>query len=298
MANRVKIIRANSDIKNWFHVKTKENPGDLVSRGIRADEIVHNSLWWHGPFWLRAHQENWPKPMKLNQLESLRELAEELKVHSITKKDSDLKIFVKGSSEITLMRYSNNLGKLLRILAYVFRFIEHCKAKEIKPKRAIARGEISGLIGMSLQLPNDFEKSRALNYFIKIEQSKVYGKELTYFNERNTNPNSTVSFPENSKLVSLRPYLDENGIIRVGGRLASAQCNEDSKHPVIVPYESRLSELIINEEHLETDHGPVQQIMQYVRTNYWINCLRNEARKHVHKCVICARYNKKCSKSN
>lgn len=179
-------------------------------------------------------------------------------------------------------------------MAYVLRFIECCKARyKVKPSCAIKREEISSLLGISLKLPGDMENSRALKYFLKMEQSKIYGKELTCFHERKENANSTISFPEKSKLESLHPYMDGNDLIRLGGRLASADCSEDNKHPVIIPKESRLSELIIMEAHSETNHGPVQQMMQYIRNNFWINCLRNEARKHVHKCVICARYNKK-----
>lgn len=295
IANRVKTIRKNSEIENWNHVRTKENPADLVSRGLEADEIVHNSLWWNGPFWLRKPQEEWPKSMKINQLQPLSDMITELKVHSVFQKFTDLQTFEPRFEKTTnLINYSNNLTKLQRILAYALKFIARCKENYKKrPKFAIKREEIPSLIGTSLKLPNDLEKARAIKHFMKIEQSQVYEKEINYFNERKKNPNSTISFPKGSKLESLHPYLDEDGMLRVGGRLASAHCSEDNKHPIIIPMESRLSELIINDAHTETDHGAVQQMLQYIRNNYWISCLRNEARKHVHKCVVCARYNKK-----
>lgn len=52
IANRVKRIRANSAVRNWHHIRTHDNPADLVSRGLLANGIVNISLWWHGPSWL------------------------------------------------------------------------------------------------------------------------------------------------------------------------------------------------------------------------------------------------------
>lgn len=107
------------------------------------------------------------------------------------------------------------------------------------------------------------------------------------------NIDKEISFPENSKIRAFSPFMDDDKILRVGGRLSSAHCSEDAKHPVIIPKGSRLSELILGNAHSVTEHGHVQQMMQFVRNNFWISTMRSEARKIVHKCVICARYNKK-----
>lgn len=293
VANRVKTIKKNTSIQNWFHVRTKENPADLVSRGLRANEIVQNSLWWHGPSWLSKSQEDWPEPMQINQLKPLKGMLTELKVHSAFKEDSALSIFVKNHKEpVKILNYSNNLCKLQRIISYVIR-IEICKRKNrAKPKKAIKSENISNVIKASLILPSEIEKSSALRYFIKMEQSRAYSRESNYFKERKNNPQAGIKYPENSKLNSLSPYMDENELIRAKGRLSSAYCSEDTKHPVIIPNDSRLSELLIIQAHSETNHGHVQQIMQYIRTNFWISKLRSESRRHVHKCIVCARYNK------
>lgn len=38
IANRVKRIKENSAVQNWHHVRTHDNPADLVSRGFSANE--------------------------------------------------------------------------------------------------------------------------------------------------------------------------------------------------------------------------------------------------------------------
>lgn len=65
VSNRVKTIQRLTNIENWKHIRTKENPADLVSRGVQANEIVTNKLWWHGPKWLSEPQQNWPEPIDL-----------------------------------------------------------------------------------------------------------------------------------------------------------------------------------------------------------------------------------------
>lgn len=97
--------------------------------------------------------------------------------------------------------------------------------------------------------------------------------------------------PEKSRIESLLPVLDDDGILRVGGRLDRAETDYEMRHPPIIPGESRLGWLIMDHAHRETKHGSVQIMMQYVRQRYWIPRLRHSLRSFVHKCVVCARYN-------
>ena len=60
MANRVANIHTLSDRKAWRHVPGQCNPADISSRGIPAEDLVENSLWWYGPDWLTQSPEHWP----------------------------------------------------------------------------------------------------------------------------------------------------------------------------------------------------------------------------------------------
>jgi len=48
VANRVTKVAQSAEAPNWWHVKSEHNPGDLASRGVPLQELVENSLWWHG----------------------------------------------------------------------------------------------------------------------------------------------------------------------------------------------------------------------------------------------------------
>ena len=52
--NRLREIRANTDIKNWFYCPTHLNPADLITRTGITKEFTKNELWWGGPEFLRS----------------------------------------------------------------------------------------------------------------------------------------------------------------------------------------------------------------------------------------------------
>ena len=41
------------------HVTSKNIPADIVSRGLPAEELKGNFLWWHGPSFLRKINTPW-----------------------------------------------------------------------------------------------------------------------------------------------------------------------------------------------------------------------------------------------
>ena len=43
VANRVQVIRSNTDIKEWRYIDTKNNPADHASRGLNAEELMKSN---------------------------------------------------------------------------------------------------------------------------------------------------------------------------------------------------------------------------------------------------------------
>ena len=52
-----------------------------------------------------------------------------------------------------------------------------------------------------------------------------------------------------SHLQLLTPQLDGDGVLRVGGRLTNAPLPEESRHPAILPRDSRVTALVIMSSH-------------------------------------------------
>ena len=51
VANRVQVIRSNTDTKEWQCIDTKNNPADHASRGLNAEDLM-KSNWFSGPAFL------------------------------------------------------------------------------------------------------------------------------------------------------------------------------------------------------------------------------------------------------
>ena len=43
----------------FHYVPSKENPADLVSRGLCIQDLLINNLWWHGPVWMLEPNHVW-----------------------------------------------------------------------------------------------------------------------------------------------------------------------------------------------------------------------------------------------
>ena len=86
--------------------------------------------------------------------------------------------------------------------------------------------------------------------FVKMVQLKYFNEELKLLKMKN-GENVKIS----SKISSLNPYLDENGIIRVGGRLEKSKISNDCKHPKLIPKDFHISKLIILWCHQKTRHS-------------------------------------------
>ena len=98
-----------------------------------------------------------------------------------------------------------------------------------------------------------------------------------------------------SKIVQLYPFLDENNVMRVGGRLAASDLNDDVKYSAIVPARHPLSQLIIRKSHHETMHSGQHATLVHIRQKFWIVGVRSMVRQLIWNCVICFRYNSRAS---
>lgn len=305
VANRVKEIRSESEPKNWNHVRSEFNPADLISRVIAPKAIINNQLWWNGPSWLKLPQQEWPKPINVEKYDTPSEVSIEYKIN-IIQVSTQLEIFIDNKGPVPLMEYTNTCAKLCRIVVYIQRFINNCQNKvrhNLRKKRKFTQLNSKE---WNVERPSIEEKRNAMKSLIIAHQQKYYPEEYDFLaNQRELIIDDihkkkktfadidSISFPQQSKVISLRPFMDIDGIIRVGNRGKHSTIPYDAKHPIIIAQNTRLSYLIINEAHYATGHGAVQLMTQYIRCNYWMHRLRDTLRLYLLKCVPCAKHNKR-----
>ena len=93
---------------------------------------------------------------------------------------------------------------------------------------------------------------------------------------------------KSSSVRKLDPVY-KDGLLRVGGRLSKAALPEDTKHPVILPKESNVTNLILNNIHLKTGHSGRNHMLAIAQKKYWIVKANSAARSIINKCVVCKR---------
>jgi hypothetical protein len=54
IAHRIAEIQGSSTSNKWHHVRSAENPADILSRGTTSEILASSELWWHGPEFLKT----------------------------------------------------------------------------------------------------------------------------------------------------------------------------------------------------------------------------------------------------
>ena len=235
VANRVSIIQALSEIKQWKYISSAQNPADLISRGATSSMLQHSALWWHGPEFLLQHEDEWSQQPG----ESLQEIPE-------AKKNTMCLI---SNTQDMYQRFSS-FTKLIRVTAWCKRFI-HNSRPSVQLKK---RGQLS------LE-----ELDEATSRVIKIAQSESFQSEINSLKH-------DKDILKSSSIKSLDPYLDQHGLLRVGGRLHKAPFSMDQRHPVILSDKHPVSRLIVKQEHL---------------SKYWITNGRRLVNSVLKNCIVC-----------
>lgn len=95
-------------------------------------------------------------------------------------------------------------------------------------------------------------------------------------------------------MAQLAPFLDAQGIIRVGGRLKFSTLGEEAKYPVLLSKNSHLTTLIVRHYHLILLHAGSKLVMNIIGRRFWIISGRAAVRRVIHVCVSCVRHRAAC----
>ena len=132
--------------------------------------------------------------------------------------------------------------------------------------------------------PTPGEANFVRSTFIKREQQQFFPKELTALA-------ADLPCPKGSKLLPLYPFIDTNGVMKVGGRLSqSEELTDAEKFQIIIPKDGPLATLLVSHVHRALLHGTVQGCLAALRSQYWIIGAKNLIKKHVRECLSCFRF--------
>lgn len=258
VGNRVASIQENTSVNEWFYVESLKNPADIVSRGATPSALINSTLWWHGPSFLLD-----PYFKVQNQSENLNNIDNTLELRNI--KVCCTAIVSSQITESEIFAKFSDYNKLIRVLGIILRWKNRCKNKL----------KIFGPLTIK-------EINEATITIVKLAQSNSFQKEIHALKNHG-------KLNSNSNILSLHPFLDTDGILRVGGRLQNSSFPVDVKHPIILSHKHILTSLIMRFKHVKALHCGPQALLYTVRQQFWPTNGRNLANKIVRSCVHCFR---------
>ena len=259
---RIAEIQSKSEPCQWRHISGEFNVADDVSRGIPAQELT--GRWKHGPAFLQLPEEQWPNESLPTTDQRKENQAERRKPRTV------LQVNRHDREEVIPCKNFSSWRRLLRVTGYVTRYIKNlratCKLKRLKTPNVTNQLQLGPLS------PKELENAEV--YWIKEAQTSLH------------------KIVKAGQLRQLSPFKDEDGIIRVGGRVDQALASYDTRHPVLLPRKHQISHLITRCYH-EIGHTGVATTVAKIKRKYWIIRSHDLAKLIRLRCVVCRKLDAK-----
>ena len=256
VANRVDKTLAITPPYIWHHVPTACNPADCASRGLKPTELLNHHLWWEGPKWLQ--QEPWimpHQPPRRPLPDAGPAVCTLQPTPAIPEQITDLPL---------------DYPAIVSVAAWVRRFCMRVQyGKPVPDERTrVLTGE---------------ERRAAEMWLFREAQRRAFPKDIAAI--RGKKPVS-----RDSRLKVLNPFMDDQQLLRIGGRLTNSELSLSQKHPVILDGKDLLMEKHFVYLHKSLCHcGPTLLLCHAGRRLHVIGA-RRLSRRVCSKCVACRRY--------
>ena len=255
VSNRVSVILQSTSPHHWKHVPTGENPADCSSRGLMPAELLHYTLWWDGPQWLH-HEDPYPEPHQ-----PPRRTLQPMEMRTIN-------VFVPYNSVVSqIQERTSGYHSTLAVAAWWLRFKDRLRLGRPNPDNRTKH-----LTGSEI--------SRARDWILKENQTVHFSKEKKALSRG-------LPIPPTSRLRALNPQLDDNQLLRVGGRLGNSALSISQQHPVIADSKDLLIKKWFHHLHLSLCHCGPSLLLSYAGNHLHILGARRLSRTTCSQCTVC-----------
>ena len=252
VTNRVSSILQATSPQAWRHVPTAENPADCASRGLMPKELLSHSLWWDGPEWLLQEPISipWQPPRK--------------PLIAPERRPQSCNVMLPAPPPLLESRYSS-YHRLITITAWCWRFYSKAQKRQ---------GSFSGRHLAAQEL------NQAEHLLAKLSQTRSFPKERDALLHNR-------AIPPSSRLLSLAPYLDQELLLRVGGRLSNSALTLSQKHPIIIDSKDVFMTLLCTYLHVCLGHCGPTLLLVAVGRRFHVVSARRLTRSICSQCKVC-----------
>ena len=171
-----------------------------------------------------------------------------------------------GISSIIEINAFSRLGKLLRVTAWVKRFLFNM-----------------------LCIRNGTEKREGM-----LSGSEIADAERLWIKSSQDELKSDRNYED---LATKLKLTEHGGLLRCKGRLEHSDLEPESQQPIIIPRDHKLTKLIIEECHRKTQHSGIRATLGELRSRFWVPKGRQAVKKVLTECVTCKKAQGKPFKS-
>ncbi|XP_041366820.1 uncharacterized protein LOC121381553 [Gigantopelta aegis] len=255
ISNQVQRIRQSSKSEQWRYVSTNSNPADQATRSVHAS-LMYSCDWLNGPSHLLRIGKTGEKTYPLLEPESDKDVRPLVIPLATTVKETfGLHRFERFSS----------WKRLLETIAHLKQIARNLHEKKVT----------------NLNYKNVNSYAEGEQFIIRTVQKEIYSRELNCL-KRNE------PLPKVSSIVNLCPFIDESGLLRVGGRLNRAELTVGERNPLIIPGHGHIATLLVWHFHEAVKHQGHHFTEGAVRSaGYWITGGKKLISPLIYKCVKC-----------
>lgn len=261
VANRIHEIREASEVSQWHHIPGDINPADIASRGLEVSKL-YNSPWFQGPKFLQERDLSSVIEKRCLDTEVPMDDPEVKRMKTVNSTRLE-----ERSPIYKLSQHFSSYTKFKRVVASLQEIVRE------KPWKTKAKWEP--------QL-DACRLAAAEKQIIKDTQNEHYNSEIQALL-------STASVGRRSNLLKLHPVLDQEGILRIGGRAQkSSAISFLEKHPIILPKDSPLAQLLVREIHEHSHHRGRSHTLTAIREKgFWVVSCARLVKTAIQRCITC-----------
>ena len=256
VGNRISHIIDHIPPDQWNHINGKDNPADCVSRELFPSELVGHDLWWTGHCWLQKDTSGWPE---LSVTPTV--IPEELR-------DATLMIDECFSEPIISQNRYSDFYQLKGMTTWIHRFVKNCQHSKSDTQQ----------INRSVK-----ELDLAEKYWIKLVQETHFGREISLIKKNKT-------LPRGSCLITLHPFVDDEGILRLRGRIGCSNLPYKQLHLIILHGNHQITKMIVRAEHLRLLHAGPTMLASSICVRFHIIGGKKVIRDVTQACMTCRRH--------
>eukprot|EP00079_Xenopus_tropicalis_P026785 XP_012820751.2 PREDICTED: uncharacterized protein LOC101731053 [Xenopus tropicalis] len=266
VSNRILRIRRSTHLKQWHYVPSEKNPADHATRAVPAACLKQTS-WFTGPSFLYSSEQNDPADgYELIDTTSDPEIRPQ--VSTLCTDTSSMHL---GSHRFKRFSTWKSLVRSITCLLHIVKFF-----KKGFPSTSNCKG---WHYCQRAHTVDELEQAR--NISLLSVQQETYAKELECIK-------SKKAISKDSVLKKLDPFIDENGLLRVGGRIMKATLEQEEKNPLIIPSNHHIASLLVLHYHQQTRHqGRLFTEGALRAAGFWIVGAKKLVSSVIFKCVTC-----------